>query len=214
VHSTAVPVIHAVTDDVILIRPDFLARASVIMRTLGERGAVHLRGRHPTTAHMFDMATRLVDMQTETGCRLVVNDRIDVARAAGAWGAQLTSRSIPVGDARLIGHGLLIGASIHSDREADEAELAGADWIVLGNIFETRSHPDAPGTGIAALRGVCARSAIPCIAIGGVRPPLVGELLRAGAHGVAAISGIWNAADAERAAIDYLAAYDAERAHT
>ena len=85
---------------------------------------------------------------------------------------------------------------------------------MLGNIFATRSHPGAPGAGIAALRAVCARSAIPCIAIGGVRPPQVGELLRAGAHGVAAISGIWNAADAERAAIDYLAAYDVERAHT
>jgi thiazole tautomerase (transcriptional regulator TenI) len=207
-----VPVIHAVTSDAVLAIPTFADLARRVMRVLGASGAVHVRGSRASGARLFAVAEALAAEQATTGAWIVVNDRLDVALAAGAYGAQLTSRSMRMADARLVAGGLPLGASVHYASEAEVAEREGADWLVAGNVFETGSHPGAPGHGdgfAAALRDV---TSIPLVAIGGIKPHHVGPLLAAGFHGVAAISGIWAAADAERAAVEYLSAYDAHRA--
>ena len=204
-----IPVIHAVTNDGIVQRPDFLERAGGVMRALGERGAVHLRAHRLTGRDYFDLAVMLARLQAETGCWLVANDRLDVALAAGARAIQLTSRSMHVADAARIAPGLAIGASVHSASEAREASLAGAHWCVAGHVFSTPSHPGAEGRGTGFVRALSSVARIPLIAIGGVEPGHLARLRAAGAHGAAAIRGIWEASDAERAAKDYLTSYDA-----
>ncbi len=206
-----VPRIHAVTDDLILANPEFTTRARGVMTALGARGAVHLRARYLTAAQLYAIALALGDAQESTGCWLVVNERLDVALAAKTHAAQLTTRSLTVADARLVAGELPLGASVHSVQEALEAERDGADWIVAGHVYPTQSHAGKAGRGVELVAEVTAKTTLPCIAIGGVRPANVGTLRDAGAWGVAAITGIWGAASAEAAATDYLSHYDGAR---
>lgn len=213
---TAVPRIHAVTTDDITRRPDFLDRARSVMQALGARGALHLRAPRETGRRLLELARRLFELQQETGGWLVVNDRADVALTSGARAVQLTSRSMRVGEARRIAPALSIGASVHTLEEAVQAADEGADWAVAGHVFDTRSHPEVPGRGIGLVRAMAEAVPIPVIAIGGIFPEHVPLIRAAGAHGVATIRGIWDASDAERAAIAYLSSYDTDarsRAH-
>ena len=84
--------------------------------------------------------------------------------------------------------------------------------MVAGHVYATASHPTEEARGEDLVRAAVAAARIPVIAIGGVRPADVPALRRAGAHGVAVIRGVWAASDADRAAIDYLASYDADAA--
>lgn len=208
--SGSVPIVHAVTDDLILTRPSFAERALDVMRTLGGRGAIHLRSRILASRRLFAIAEALRLAQQETECWLVVNDRLDIALGAGARGAQLTTRSIGVADARRIAPDLALGASIHAVEQAALAEREGATWLVAGHVFDTASHAGVPGRGLPFVHAVCEHTTLPVLAIGGVTPAHTGALREAGAHGVAVIRGIWGARDAERAAREYLSAYDAD----
>jgi thiamine-phosphate diphosphorylase len=204
------PVIHAVTDDQILTRPDFPERALTVMQALGPRGAIHLRARIVPSRRLLSLAEALRVAEQETGCWLVVNDRVDIALGAGARAVQLTSRSMRVADARKLAPRTMLGASVHSVDDALEAERDGADWLVAGHVFRTASHEGVEGRGIAFLRAVCSAVTRPVFAIGGITPDRVSDVLGAGARGVAAIRGIWGARDAEQAAREYLSAYDAD----
>jgi thiamine-phosphate diphosphorylase len=219
---TAPPVIHAVTTDAIVARDDIVPLAASVMRALGPRGAVHLRAHAASGRRLFDVATALAQYQAPTGAWLVINDRVDIASSVTARGVQLTSRSLTLSDARRAlqvaqaqSPPLSIGASVHSVADARAAMTDAGDgipaWLVAGHVFSTPSHEGAPERGTSFLSDICAAVPIPVIAIGGVRPPHVRQLLSAGAYGVAVIRGIWHALDAERAAADYLSAYDAVR---
>lgn len=208
--ATRVPVVHAVTDDLILTRPSFIERALHVMQTLGARGAVHLRARLIPSRRLLGLAEALRLAQQETGCWLIVNDRVDIALSVEAAGAQLTSRSMRLTDARRIAPTLALGASVHTVDQAHGAEREGADWLVAGHVFSTTSHKGVPGRGLAFLQAVCRASTCPVLAIGGITPARTREARRAGARGIAAIRGIWGQRDAERAAKEYLSAYDAD----
>ncbi len=177
------------------------------MARFGGQGAIHLRAPAMAGRRLHDLALELAHHQANTGCRLVINDRLDIALSCGAWGLQLTSRSMSVADAAHIAPALALGASVHSVSDAALAGRTGAGWCVV------RSAASEPGFDETAartpLREMHAASALPIIAIGGIRPEHVATLRRAGAHGVAAIRGIWDAENAEQAAIDYLSAYEA-----
>jgi thiamine-phosphate diphosphorylase len=216
------PVLHAVTNDEIVARPDFLARADSVMRAIGERGAVQLRAPALGGRRLYALARALAEGQRRTGCWLVVTDRVDVALAAGARGVQLTSRSMSVADARRFASALAVGASVQSTAEACAAADDGATWTVVSSVLDSIAHPSAPASpesgfggpqhpGLARLSQVGRAVSIPVIAIGGILPRHVAALRAAGAAGVAVIRGIWEASDAERAATDYLSAHDAHR---
>ena len=208
--TASLPILHAVTNDEIVARESFVEQAASFARAVRDRGAIHLRGHRQTGRRLYEIARRLVELQKQTGCWLIVNDRADVALATGARGVQLTSRSMSVRDARSVSSALAIGASVHEVEEGARAARAGADWAVAGHIFPSASHPDEPERGPALVRAIAARAPIPIIAIGGVLPWHVPLLRGAGAHGVAAIRGIWDADDAGSAAIDYLYSHDAD----
>jgi thiamine-phosphate diphosphorylase len=199
-----VPVIHAVTTDEIVARPDFIEQAARVMRALGERGAVQLRAPRTSGARVYALASALAEHQQSTGAWLVVTDRVDVALATRARGVQLTSRSMGVADALTVAPALAIGASAHSIAEARAACDARATWLVVGQLRDERRGVAGP----RALRELAAECGAPVVVIGGVTPAHIRALRGLGVYGVAAIRGIWDAASAEDAAGQYLASYD------
>ena len=209
--SAELPVLHAITSDDIIVRGDLVASALAIMTAGGPRVAVHLRSSRLTARELSRLADQLAGEQAATGARLVINDRVVLAAAAHAWGAQLTSRSLRVADARRVAPALVIGASVHTVTDASAAEREGAAWVVAGHVYDTPSHKGVAGRGEEFVRDVVARVALPVIAIGGITPERVEAMVAAGARGVAAIRGAWrdDAATAAQACLDYLSAYDA-----
>ncbi len=190
------PVVHAVTDSRTVLNKNFVLRASSIMRALGPRGAVHLRSSRLDGRRFHALARELAAVQDESGCWLIVNDRVDIARAVGARGAQLASHSLELADALAVAGEMPVGTSIHSVEEALEAEAAGAAWCVAGTVFETPSHVGREPARIEFIERVASAVRLPVIAIGGVTPEDVPALIRAGAFGVATIRGAsWDAAD-------------------
>lgn len=203
-----IPRVHAVTSDGVLARADFVARARRVMEALGPNGAIHLRARIVPAARLYEIAVALGAVRERTGAWVVINDRVDVACAARASAAQLTTRSLSVTDARRMAGALALGASAHTAADAQAAVTDGADWVVAGHVYDTPTHPGRPARGLDLVRETAASVAVPVIAIGGIKPHHVQALLDAGAYGVAAISGIWGASDAEHAAADYLSRYE------
>src|SRR5690348_13202846 len=120
---------------------------------------------------LYDLTTRAVEITRGTRTRLLVNDRVDIARAANADGVHLTARSLPADVVRKIcGPEFLIGVSTHSLAEARAAQAAGADFVVFGPVFDTESKRafGAP-QGLDKLREVTrALGKFPVLAIGGV----------------------------------------------
>lgn len=126
--------------------------------------------------------------------RVIVNDRLDVALAAGAAGVHLGRESLPAAEVvRWCRSGnaprdFLIGVSCHSESDVREAQAAGASYVFFGPVYETPSkQPFGPPQGIARLAAVCAAARLPVIAIGGINDENATECIRAGAAGVAAI---------------------------
>jgi len=131
--------------------------------------------------------------------RLIVHDRLDVALVTGI-GIQLTTRSIPVDRVRSRFPELRIGQSVHSLTEAAAAEQAGANYVMYGHIFETGSKPGVPPRGLHALKQIVDQTTIPVLAIGGINPDNLQEVLATGCSGVAVLSGILGQANSLKAA--------------
>jgi thiazole tautomerase (transcriptional regulator TenI) len=203
-----VPFVHAVTTDEIVARADFVDVACAVMGVLGPRGALHLRASRASGATLQTLGEKLAVAQLVTGAWLVVNDRVDVALAVRARGAQLTSASLTMADARRAAAALALGASVHRVAEGMAAAADGADWLVAGRIFASPALPGDEDGGFPFVQSLIASTKVPVIAIGGIRPAHCRALRLAGVHGIAAIRGIWDAPNAERAASDYLSCYD------
>ena len=202
-----VPVVHAITNDDKLLGPEFARHAHDVMTALGERGAIHVRSRWLPDRQLLAITESLLEAGRPIGCTVVVNDRVDVALAAGAPAVQLTSRSAGIRDVRAVAPTLRIGASVHSEPEARDSGLFGADWCVAGHVFSSGSHEGEPGRGTGFLSACAMATDIPVIAIGGVTPARVREVFEAGARGVASISGIWDDPNPGEAAARYLSEY-------
>lgn len=134
-----------------------------------------------------------------TGARLLVNDRVDVALAAGAHGVHLRHASLPAARVRtMVPPGFLIGRSVHT---ADEAALVsgdgGLDYLIAGTVFPSASKPGVEGIGVDGLRAVVAATPLPVLAIGGMTMESVRDLAGTGAAGFAAI-GMFSAGAAIR----------------
>jgi len=187
--TTPLPFIHAVTNSAAVRRKEFLATAERIMKTLGPLGAIHLRSSEISGRRFHDLASKLVAFQAESGCWLIVNDRVDVGAAVGAKGIELASHSLRVREARAVAPDIPIGISIHSVEEAIAAEEDGATWCVAGTVFETPSHEGQKGSQIEFISDVARAVSIPIIAIGGIQPEHIEPLKAAGAYGIATIRG-------------------------
>lgn len=185
------PHLHAVTDERIARRADLDDLARELAAGGGADLAFHARGRSLTGLEHYELATRL---SVYPSARLFVNDRLDVALALNATGVQLARGSLAPSAARQLDPRWWIGKSVHDLAEAEAANAEGADYLVVGPVYATATHPDHPPLGLELLREI-ARLGRPVIAIGGVTPERVREVKAAGAYGVAAIRALWDAAD-------------------
>lgn len=153
--------------------------------------AVQIREKNLSARVLYELTTRAVTITRGSSTRLLVNDRFDIALAAGADGVHLTSLSLPAEVVRrACGAEFLIGASTHSLETAKTARDGGADFVVFGPVFETESKKMyGPPLGIEKLAEVAsALREFPVVAIGGITTrEQMDECLAAGAKGVAAI---------------------------
>jgi thiamine-phosphate pyrophosphorylase len=154
--------------------------------------AIQLREKDLDTRSLLHLANDVLAIVRKHGGRLLINDRTDLVMALGADGVHLRADSMPVTAARrLLGPDRLIGVSVHSAEEVQQAESDGADFVVLGPIYDTASkraygHP----LGLGPLEQVSRGSTIPIFVIGGITPERVSDVRRAGAFGVAVVSAI------------------------
>lgn len=162
---------------------------------------IQIREKDLPGRELFDLARQCVALAGGR-TRILVNDRLDVALAAGAAGVHLGRESAPAREVKQwcqAGHappGFLVGVSCHSLNEALEAEGDGADYVFFGPVFATPSKEAfGPPQGIARLAEVCRSVRIPALAIGGIAPENAAECLRVGAAGIAAIRLFQQAVD-------------------
>jgi thiamine-phosphate diphosphorylase len=201
----AVPTLHALTNDVVLADPGFVAAATAVMHACRSRVAIHLRASQTTAHRLLECALELRVVSEQTGSWVLINDRVDIAMVSGVTGAQLTSRSLTLADARRIAPTMVIGASVHATADAWMTAQSGATFLVAGPSADDTSHSGDPIDFLQ--RVVEAASDCPVIAVGGITPERVHAVVRAGATGIAAVRGIW-LDDAVAATRRYLAAYD------
>lgn len=171
------------------------ARAGAAVR--GGATMVQLRLKGADARTIVSAARRLVRDLTVP---VIVNDRVDVALAAEAAGAHLGADDLPVAAARrIVPAGFIIGASLGSDAEAENAREA--DYVGIGPVFSTGTKPDAGAAigpeGFARLRML---ADLPAVGIGGISADRAREVIVAGAAGVAVVSAIFGAGDPEQAA--------------
>ena len=187
------PRVHAITDASVLGLEDLGVRAAAIAAG-GPSVALHVRDHSATGAHLAGVTKRFLSLARPPEAAVLVNGHPEIARVLGAQGVQLAASDLSPSDARSIFSSGWIGCSVHSEREAESAVRQGADFLMVGSIFPTPSHPSRPAAGPGLIRR-CAGSGVPVIAIGGIGPARVPEVMEAGAYGVAAISALWRAAD-------------------
>jgi thiamine-phosphate pyrophosphorylase len=183
----ALPVVHLLSDRRLV--PDLAARAGAALAGVPPGAvAVHLREKDLGGRDLLALAVALRAVCRARGQLLLVNDRVDVALAAGADGVHLPAAGIPPADARrLLPPSALVGVSCHSAEDVARARDGGASYAFLSPIFDTPSkRAYGPPVGVEALRGAAALG-LPLVALGGVTPDRAPELLAAGAAGVAAI---------------------------
>jgi thiamine-phosphate pyrophosphorylase len=150
---------------------------------------VQVRERDLPDRALLEVVTRCVELARAGRTAIVVNDRIDIALAAGADGVHLRAGSVPAAAVRAhVPHRFLLGRSVHDAGEALRVVGAGGlDYVVLGTVFPSRSKPDVTPAGVGALQAVAHAVTLPVLAIGGVTVDNMTELFRAGAAGIAAI---------------------------
>ncbi len=151
---------------------------------------VQIREKDLPDGTLYELAVRAARVARGTGCKVLLNGRADLAAAAGLDGVHLPAGGPGVADFRpWVPQGFLIGVSVHSRAEALRAAAAGADYLLLGHVFPTRSKVGyGPPLGISALSAVCASVRIPVLALGGMRPERLSAVMRAGAAGIAGIT--------------------------
>jgi len=147
---------------------------------------VQVREKDLTGRALLELTRDVVAATRSTATRVIVNGRPDVATAAGAQGVQLPEEGLPAAAVRRAFPSLLIGASCHSADGIARAAAAGADFALLGPIFETPGK-EKRALGVEGLRSACRAASIPVLAVGGIDRSSAAAAWQAGACGVAAI---------------------------
>jgi thiamine-phosphate pyrophosphorylase len=174
---------------------------------------VQLRDKRADGRVLLEQARALKALLDPHGIPLIVNDRIDVALAAGAAGCHVGQSDLPAEDARaILGPDAIIGLSIDALDQARAVDSEHVDYVAHGPFAATGTKPDAGAPvgarGIAAVREL---SALPLVAIGGIDAGNAADAIRAGADGIAVVSAIVAAADPEAAARELRAVIDTAR---
>ncbi|HEY3352803.1 MAG TPA: thiamine phosphate synthase [Polyangia bacterium] len=173
----------------------------------GGAGVLQVRMKGAPAGRLLACVRAVAPGCAAAGALLVVNDRLDVALAAGTGGVQLGQDDLPLADARRLAPALVIGVSTHDLAQARAAAAGGADYIGYGPVFPTatKARPD-PVVGLAGLARACAAVPVPVVAIGGITLAQVPAVLAAGAAAVAVIGAVVRSGDVRGAAAAVAAA--------
>ena len=167
---------------------------------------VQLREKTMPLAELLPLAQRLVRRCREVGATLIVNDRADLALAAGAHGLHVGQDDLPARNARaLLAPGMILGVSTHDPEQARHAVRDGADYVAVGSIFPTTTKAGFQLVGPDLIRRVRSDVPVPLVGIGGITAENAPAVLAAGADAVAVISALCAASDPEAATRGFLA---------
>ena len=200
----------------LVVGADVTARRPVVdvVRAAVEGGvtAVQLREKLAATRAFVDEARALAALLRPLGVALIINDRVDVAMAAGSDGVHVGQDDMQVTDVRrLLGEDCIVGLSVTTLAEAQRVDAALVDYIGVGPTFATPTKPDAAAPlGLAGTAEICRVATIPAVAIGGIDASNASAVLATGVRGIAVVSAICAAED-PRAAARLLASHIARR---
>jgi thiamine-phosphate diphosphorylase len=167
---------------------------------------VQLREKEMALSELLPLTQRLVRRCREVGATLIVNDRADLALAAGAHGLHVGQDDLPAAHARaLLAPGMLLGVSTHDPEQARQAVRDGADYVAVGSIFPTTTKAGFQLVGPDLIRRVRPEVPVPLVGIGGITEENASAVLAAGADSVAVISALCAAPDPEAATRAFLA---------
>lgn len=195
--------LHVLTDAP---RHVLLARAAAA----GGADVVQIRDKAATTAQLLDIVNEVRATVAGGRARLVVNDRADIALASGADGVHVGPDDLDAASARrILGARALVGATANDFAAAKRQADAPVDYLGVGPVFGTTSKQNPPpALGLDALAAIARHARVPVIAIGGITPERVADVMEAGAHGIAVLSGVASSDDARAATARYRAALD------
>lgn len=159
---------------------------------------IQYRNKHASTKEMFEEALKLRKICKDA--TFLINDRVDIALAIGADGVHIGNDDMPYGVARkLLGKKKIIGVTVHSVKEAVEAQKMGADYLGVSPIFSTDTKKDAGiPVGVELIKEIKRFVSIPIIAIGGINLSNASGVIRAGADGLCAISAVVTKRDVKK----------------
>jgi len=182
--------LHVLTDTELQQRFSHLELAELAIA--GGAEAIQFRQKRGSTRELIETARQMQALCRRRGARLIVNDRLDVALAAGADGVHLGQDDFPLALAReILGPEKIIGGSASTLAEARLCQAQGVDYIGLGPVYPTSSKADAsPAGGLDLVRRAARELGLPVIAIGGIDEARAAAVMAAGAHGVAVISAV------------------------
>ncbi len=180
----------------------------------GGAGCLQLREKTLGDAELLRRARRLRALTQSFGALLIINDRADIARLAGADGVHVGQDDLSVAEVRRIaGGGLLVGKSTHTVEQFDAATAEAPDYIAVGPMFESATKPQAHIAGPATLQAVAARYPAPLVGIGGITPDNARAVFAAGASCVCVCAAVIGSADPQSAAARFARASAAAAAH-
>ena len=166
---------------------------------------VQLREKHMSDEEILQEASALRDLCVRYQVPLIINDRPDLAKKAGASGVHVGLSDMGIQKARhLLGEDFIIGGSAHNVEEALAAEAAGADYLGCGAVFGSTTKTNVTQLPIETLKAICQAVTIPVVAIGGVNIDNLPLLAGSGISGVAVVSGLFKPADKAAAARSFL----------
>ena len=168
---------------------------------------IQIREKDADTREFVELARRVKEVTGKLGIPLIVNDSLEVAIASGADGLHVGQDDGDIARIRArLANGEILGVTVHTAREAREAELAGADYVGVGAAFPTGSKDDVSVLSLEAFREIAEAVSIPAVAIGGITAEKAHLLTGCGLAGIAAISAVFAEPDRVRAATERLAA--------
>lgn len=159
---------------------------------------VQLREKVMDDTEFLQEAREILTLCRQYQVPFIVNDNVEVAIACGADGIHVGQEDMAAGEVRRrIGENMILGVSVHTVEEAQEAVRNGADYLGLGAVFLTSTKTDVDQMPNETLRAICDAVDVPIVAIGGINRGNIGKLAGSGVDGVALVSAIFSADDIE-----------------
>jgi len=161
--------------------------------------AVQLREKDLAANKLLELSLKSRAITAKTRTKLIINDRLDIATLCRANGVHSPEKGIDAKYVKKFGKNFLAGKSVHSEKQATEAEKAGFDYLLFGPVFRTKSKVKyGKPQGINKLKKVCDLVSIPVYAVGGINPARVKKCIDAGASGIAGIGSFMKSSDINR----------------